>query len=297
MKTHTKYYRIAGITLQVHCELPITDNTFAPKFKIFEIDRPSGELFTITHHFDWDEDSEPEKYDKQIYFRPPWAIYQEKNNIIYHWIEPHEPFKHCNRKGIADFSHSKIDIFSHPRLIENFNKGSLTSLTFFPTDQILLGRLLGYRDGCIIHSLGIILQGNGYLFVGHSDAGKSTLATILKKEAEILCDDRNIIRKINDYFNVFGTWSHGDVSDVSANGALLKGIFFLEQSEITKIEKINDQKQIFKTLLACLIRPVGTVDWWDHSLDLISMVSSQIPCWNLKFDKSDTVINLIKDFN
>lgn len=297
MTLHTKYYKIAGITIQVNSDLPIRENTFHPKFKIFEVDGPGDDSIVINHHFFWDEDLKTDKFSDQLYFRPPWAIYKDNNTIIYKWIEADPPYKNCNRKAIANNTHTKIDIFTHPKFKKIFIKGGLTSLTLFPSDQILIGRLLAYRQGCIIHSLGIILDRNGYIFVGHSDAGKSTMAEIMKKGAEILCDDRNIIRKQNNIFQLFGTWSHGDVPDVSSNSAPLKAIFFLEQSKDNSLEKIKDKKRIFKTLLACLIRPVGTSDWWDNSLAIITSIATEIPCWNLKFDKSNKVFKLIKELH
>jgi hypothetical protein len=30
---------------------------------------------------------------------------------------------------------------------------------------------------------------------------------------EILCDDRNIVRRMDDGWRVYGTWSHGDVNE------------------------------------------------------------------------------------
>ena len=297
MTSYTKYYKVAGITIQVNSDLPIMEDTFHPKFKIFKVNGPGNDSIVINHHFTWDEELQTEEFSDQIYFSPPWAIYKDNNSIIYKWIEGAPPYKNCNRKAIANHTHTKIDIFTHPKLKKIFKKGGQTSLTLFPSDQILIGRLLAYRQGCIIHSLGVILDGNGFIFVGHSDAGKSTMAGILKKGAEILCDDRNIIRKQNNIFQLFGTWSHGDVPDVSSNSAPLKAVFFLEQSKDNMIEKINDKKRIFKTLLACLIRPVGTYDWWENSLDIITSISNEIPCWNLKFDKSDKVYKLIKELH
>jgi len=294
MRTYTKYYRIAGMTIQVNSDLPIREDTFHPKFKIFEVDGPGDDAITINHHFFWDENLTVVSPGDQIYFRPPWAIYKKNNHIIYKWVDAAPPYENCNRKAIANNTHTKIDIFTHPKIKKIFEKGGLASLTLFPSDQILIGRLLAYRQGCIIHSLGIILDGNGYIFVGHSDAGKSTMAGIMKQGAEILCDDRNIIRKKNDVFELFGTWSHGDVPDVSSNYAPLKAAFFLEQSKTNALEEINDKKLIFKTLLACLIKPVGTSDWWDNSLDILTSISNEIPCWNLKFNKSDDVFKLIK---
>ena len=165
----------------------------------------------------------------------------------------------------------------------------------FPTDQILTGRLLAYRDGCIMHSLGVILDGRGYLFVGHSDAGKSTMATMMKKEAQILCDDRNIIRKRDGVYTLSGTWSHGDVKDVSSQSAPLEAILFLKQAKNNQLELVSDETQSFQSLLACLIRPLETKDWWERSLDFLTTLSQEIPCYNARFNKDGKVLDLIRD--
>ena len=45
--THVRYYQIAGITIQVTADFPITDDTFAPKFAKFRVDGPGED--TISH--------------------------------------------------------------------------------------------------------------------------------------------------------------------------------------------------------------------------------------------------------
>jgi hypothetical protein len=62
-----------SITIQVESDLPITDSTFHPKFKLFEIEGPGEETIYIRHHFslpdiaDWDldkeEKSDPERFE------------------------------------------------------------------------------------------------------------------------------------------------------------------------------------------------------------------------------------------
>ncbi len=114
---------------------------------------------------------------------------------------------------------------------------------------------------------------------------------------EILCDDRNIVRVVNKSFRLYGTWSHGDVPDISSQSAPLKGIFFLEKADINQIEHILDTTLAFKKLLACLIRPLTTSDWWEKSLDTVSLISKNIPCWQLKFDKSGNIFDTIKQLS
>lgn len=293
-KKHTKYFKIAGLSIEVRSDLPFNKNTFASKFDTFEVKSPFEDNIILCHHFF--SDREPMEFDrsKKLYFHPPWAIYQHGERWIYQWIKTKPPYENYYQSVVTDREHSHVDIYNDDVIKQKFLQGGLTSLTMFPTDQILTGRLLAYRSGCIIHSLGIILDGNGYLFVGHSDAGKSTMALMMKKEAAILCDDRNIIRKKDGAYILSGTWSHGDVPDVSSKVAPLKAIFFLNQSHENLLEPIPDDTEIFKSLLACLIRPLTTRDWWEKSLDFLTMASREIPCWNLKFDKSGKVFDLIK---
>jgi hypothetical protein len=78
------------------------------------------------------------------------------------------------------------------------NRVYLQSVTSFPTDQVLVARLLADREGCILHSAGMLIDGHGFAFAGHSDAGKSTIVTQLRPYGEILCDDRNILRRYPD---------------------------------------------------------------------------------------------------
>ncbi len=70
-----------------------------------------------------------------------------------------------------------------------------------------------------------MINGKGLLFIGHSSAGKTTTIRLLRKATknqefaaslEILCDDRNIIRRWENGWRVHGTWSHGDIAKVSA---------------------------------------------------------------------------------
>jgi len=282
------------MTIEVKTDLPITDQTFDSKFLSFETNTPLEENIVIHHRFSETPQDITIDPENRIYFRPPWAIYSAGKQWIYQWINAEPPFHNYFRTVITDREHSFLDIYNDKEIEKKFLKGGLTSLTLFPTDQILLGRLLAYRNGCILHSLGISLDNRGYLFVGHSSAGKSTMAGIMKKDAIILCDDRNIIRKKDNDHILSGTWSHGDVTDVSGKSVPLKAILFLEKSDINQIDPVPSEQDAFNRLLACLIRPLETRDWWDKSLDFLTHLSQQVPCWNLKFNKTGQVSDLIK---
>ena len=173
-------------------------------------------------------------------------------------------------------------------------KGGVGSLTFFPTDQILLARALADREGCYLHSSGVSLDNKGLLFVGHSEAGKSTMVKMLRGRAKILCDDRIIVRRHSDGYRIYGTWSHGEVPEVSLDSAPLQAILFLEKDNVNRVIPMESSKDVLSRLLACLIKPFVTPDWWDKMLTLVGKIAREVPCYALHFDKSGKIVDLLK---
>lgn len=320
-----RYYHIAGITIRMEADLPITDTTFHPKFKHFEVNRPGKNTITIRHHFsipdlsNWD-------IGKEVYRKPPWAIYTNGPSWFYMGIGgdagwtikglwpgirhrlyrrsrqkpkgvgsiPSGSVREGNIHQLAVFNHDYSDITIYNKTERAFLRGNLHSLTLFTTDQILLGRVLAKREGCYIHASGVVLDGKGILFVGHSDAGKSTIVMMLQDKAKILCDDRIIVRRWPKGFKIHGTWSHGDISDVSAEAAPLKAILFLKQDRENRLIPIDRMQEIIGALLACLIKPLVTVDWWEKMLALVDQMAHEVPCYSLHFTKDGEVMDLLR---
>jgi len=289
-KNHQRYYQIAGITLQVRSALPITDSTFQPKFRPFQVDGPGEDNINVYHNFSL-PDLDNQDLGEEIFRRVPWAIYRKDNSWIYVGIPPIGGSGRIHLVGVFNNDHTKAAIY-HPGE-ERYRKGGLPSLTLI-TDQIALARILSDREGCYMHSAGAILGDKGFLFAGHSGAGKSTVVKMLKGKAEILCDDRIIVRRSPDGFMIHGTWSHGEMPDVSSNSAPLKAMMFLRQAQGNRLIPIEDKHEIMQRMLACLIKPLVTVDWLDKMLNLISNMIHEVPCYILEFDKSGQMMDLIK---
>jgi hypothetical protein len=94
---------------------------------------------------------------------------------------------------------------------------------------------------------------------------------------------------------IYGTWSHGDVPDVSPSSAPLKAIMFLEQAPATRIIPLDNRKEITRQLLSGLIKPFEIADWRAKMLRLVENMACEVPCYVLKFDKSGAVVDLIGD--
>lgn len=290
-KANRRYYQVAGLTIRVDSDLPITDTTFHPKFKHFEVERPGEDIVRISHHF-FVPEMDGQDLGEEVHRKPPWAIYRKKDSWIYVWIgSAEEPVRN---RMIAVFNHDHTRVRTYSDDADTYRNGGLLTLTLFPTDQLPLGRVLADRQACFIHSSGLVLDGRGLLFVGHSEAGKSTVVKMLKSQAKILCDDRIVVRKWPEGFRIHGTWGHGEVPDVSADSAPLNAIFFLEKADKNELIRIRSQKEALTRIWACLIKGFTADGWWDKILPLIEEMARTVPCYTLRFDKSGAVVDLLK---
>jgi MoaA/NifB/PqqE/SkfB family radical SAM enzyme len=292
-RAHVRHYRIAGITLRVESDLPFAADTYQDKLAPFAVDGPGPDTVRIRHRFGL-PDLRRLTAGEVVYARPPWII--RRNGEAWHYLgvmdldAPDE--MHLAAVFSRDYARGTIYHASeHP-----FRRGRADALTLFPTDQILVSQLLLDRGGCYLHAAGVILDGRGFLFLGHSGAGKSTLVKMLKDRAEILCDDRVIVRKGPEGMSVHGSWSHGEVPHVSPSSAPLEAIFFLEKSSRNHIRQPDARPSLASRLASCLIKPLVSPAWWAKSLELVDEISRAVPCLSLEFDQTGRIVKELERF-
>jgi hypothetical protein len=97
--------------------------------------------------------------------------------------------------------------------------------------QAFVGACLQCRlleeGGTFIHAAGIIWQGGGFLFTGHTRAGKTTLSREFPAEA-VLGDDLVAVREETEGFRLFGTpWPGREGGKVAYGGVPLRAAFNL----------------------------------------------------------------------
>jgi hypothetical protein len=300
-KNQRKYFQIAGITVRIESDLDLSKIDFKDELKAFQVTGPGEDNVTFRHYFEL-PDMEGKDLGVELYRKAPWAISRKNGTWFYRGISPIPDDPLLHRVAVFNEDHTRGTIYSRPDDKARIMKDGWQSLSFFPTDQIWLGPLLADRSAVLIHSAAAIVNGQGLVFVGHSDAGKSTTMEILKKarkekglHAEILCDDRNVIRKWPEGWRVHGTWSHGTTADVSPSDAPLAGILFLKQDKANMIEPLLDKKEIWKRLLSTLIRPVTTAEWWQKELDVLEQIVNEAPCYTMHFDKSGVISEKIAE--
>ena len=287
---HRRYFRIAGVTIRVDSDLPFTEKTFDPKFKKFEADGPSEDTISLRHHFSIPEFDGGDT-GQEVYRRAPWAIYRKDRSWIYLGIGPGRRDQSIHCAAVFNEGHTRGRIYNHSEAL--FRQGNLHALTLFPSDQILLARALADRQACFMHAAGVDIGGKGLLLVGHSGAGKTTMARMLRTRGEVLCDDRIIVRRWPGGLRIHGTWSHGELPDVSAGSTPLSVVLFLEKADVNRLVPMTRGIEIARLLAQHVVRSLVTTDWWEKILTLIDSIAREVPAYRLEFDKSARVVDAI----
>jgi hypothetical protein len=287
--TFLRYFSIGGITLEIESDLAYPPQPFSAKLEKFSITGPGDDCVRVRYHFSLP--TEPENsYGELVYHQKPWRIYRHAQGWTYvGFIE--DPAQSIFQIVKADPDYRCLEIY-HPDS-RQFTRGNRQWLTISPTDQIALTPMLAERQGCYVHSAGVVLAGNGLLFVGHSSAGKSTLVKLLRSEAEILCDDRVILRRWPDGIKIHGTWSHGEIPEVSPASAPLRAIFYLEKAPHNALIPLSPAEAA-RRLPEHLIKTYAGRDWWMKMFDLVGAVAAQVPTYILQFDCSGQVLELLR---
>ncbi|MFT5233104.1 MAG: hypothetical protein ACI9UK_000911 [Candidatus Krumholzibacteriia bacterium] len=110
-------------------------------------------------------------------------------------------------------------------------------------------------DSFLIHSSAVIADGRGFLFVGPSEAGKSTVAR-LSSQHHVLGDEMNLVRFDDHGPVVTGTVFNGLFKEKKPGEAPLAGVFLLKQAPAHRLGEIPKLEAV-PALAAEIVPPVG----------------------------------------
>jgi hypothetical protein len=294
-----RLFQLAGITIRVEWDFPYQNILFSKNIETFSIREAGRDVSTLRHVAGLPADIDDTTLGAEVYSKQPWRIFNNNGKWCYKGVLPTNNGK-SSLFLFAFFEnrHTKATIYTpHARLNETLRNG-FESLALFPTDQVWLTHVLADRDALLLHSAAAIINGYGILFVGHSGAGKSTIIRLLQEaqireslDVEVLCDDRNIIRKWDSGWHVHGTWSHGDVPEVSPRGAPIKAIFFLNQAATNSIQPLSGRREALQLLLATTIRSVSFPETIEKNFELLERILEENFFHTLHFDRDGAIVH------
>jgi hypothetical protein len=169
----------------------------------------------------------------------------------------------------------------------------------YPLDELLVTNWLACGKGVEVHGCGLAdcLSG-GHLFVGHSGAGKSTTTMLWKsvRDAQILSDDRIILREQGDQIWMHGTPWHGDAGFAAPEKVQIRRIFVLEHGDRNEIVPLSQTQAVGELFVRSF--PPFHGHWpLDSTLAYLHQITNSVPCYLYRFLPDCSAVQTILDFS
>jgi hypothetical protein len=166
----------------------------------------------------------------------------------------------------------------------------------YPLDELAMMHRLALGEGVEVHALGLAdVDGSGYLFLGHSGAGKSTTARLWMEQpgVTLLSDDRIIVRQHGNEFWMYGTPWHGDAGVASPARAPLNAIFLLEQALVNEVMPVPAAKGAAE-LFARSFVPHYLQSGIQFTLDFLDQLTRSVSCSVLRFTPTPGAVEAVR---
>jgi hypothetical protein len=220
----------------------------------------------------------------------PWRLYRTADGPRFIFVSPRaiEPYKIADFTG--DFTTGRITLH------EPFFAGlpAIDPLEY-PLDELLVISLLAREQGVELHGCGILDGEDGYLFVGQSGAGKSTIARLWLDEdrAVVLSDDRIVVRAGADGPWIYGTPWHGEAPLASPRRALLKQVFLLRQLDRHVLSPVSRPDAVARMFAASFpaFHDAAAVDF---TLGFLDRLAAAVPVGELGFAPTRSLVDFVR---
>lgn len=220
-----------------------------------------------------------------------WSLFDESDGHRFYFSTPNlgtAPYKAASFS--PDFARGELVLFR-----PYFDAERAVYPLEYPLDELLMIHRLSRGEGIEVHALGVVDRfRRGHLFLGHSGAGKSTAARIwqLEPDAQILSDDRIILRLNGSQIWMYGTPWHGDAGVASPCCAPLSQLYLLQHSGKTELVPISTARTAAELLARSFVPPYSS-QAIQFSMQFIERVACEIPCHLLRFVPDRSVVEAV----
>jgi hypothetical protein len=221
-----------------------------------------------------------------------WRLYRHDEGFLFRFFSSaFGPVPYKTAHFTPDFSCGRVTLnrafFANAATVDPLE---------YPLDELLVISLLARERGLELHACGLVDGPTGYLFVGQSGAGKSTIARLWQDEghAAILSDDRIVVRREPDGLWMYGTPWHGEAPLASPRRARIDAVFFLSHHAHDEALELRRAAAVTR-LFAASFPPFHDSRALEFSLAFLESLVLRTPCFELRFAPTPAILQLVRD--
>jgi hypothetical protein len=144
-----------------------------------------------------------------------------------------------------------------------------------------------------MHAAGITREGDGFVFTGHTRAGKTTLSREFPTEA-VLGDDLVAVREVRGGFALYGTpWPGREGGTTAYGGAPLRAVFNLHPELEAGLYRRSPAEALAE--LAANAPRLGYAGEESKLLAVFSSLAHTVPIYRLSLRLGDDVMPFLRE--
>ncbi len=211
-----------------------------------------------------------------------WRLDIENGRILLY-------FPRGNKSSLAKFNTDLNEIYFYTQ-----DPSGQLLLYLFP--EILFSLILPQNNAIMLHACGVLGSKKAYLFVSPTAGGKSTIAKLaLKQGLTLLNDERIILHKEKNFFEMYGNPWHGEVQECSSGYSYIKEAFFLKKSNINQIVPMSKIEALTEFIQNSLYLPINN-DIIKKRFNICSALSEYLNCYWLRFKPDKSIWKFLDGF-
>ena len=283
-------FRIAEVSVALSGE-SIDSGVFGPQIQLFRFESDACDVELSLQWVDsLNEAAGLELFDSGSV----WKLYEDGSDLQFDFASPAvgpSPYKRLHidrefRRGLLLLNRS---CFPNPTTCNPLE---------YPLDELVVMHRLGRERGVEVHAAGMRdADGNAYLFLGHSGAGKSTTTRLWNQQHSmtILSDDRIILREHDGEVWMHGTPWHGEAAFAAPEKARIERLFILEHAHENRITPLSGSRAVGEVMARSFL-PFYDGAALENTMSFLQEIVATIPCYRLEFLPDGTVVDAVRRF-
>jgi hypothetical protein len=238
----------------------------------------------------WGDSLEPANGEKLFEAGTLWSLYRQDGGYLFRFTAPcFGPLPYKTALFSGDFTSGELSLHA-----ACFRRDEPVYPLEYPLDELLMVNLLALGRGIEVHACGVRdSDGRGYLFLGQSGAGKTTMARLWPPSAQILSDDRIILRFLDGRLWMYGTPWHGEAELACSARTPLTRVFFLQKGGRNEAVPLAQAATVAR-FVACSFIPFHSRTGVDFALGFLQQASQAVPCLELRFAPDEHVVDFVR---